>query len=365
MNRVSLALVALAASPSLAAAEDITGELHAKLVAAMTKKACVPPAEVVLSRRDGAAIRYELRIAAEGTSLVACAAHAGDFEVSDKPFQCWTIDPKTTALAARPVTFLPGNAYGVPSGCAEGYCKPKEKPPTTPPDSRETLAFSLDGSKVARVALGGDIQIFDAKTKAFLREFPMLDKDGNGNGLGTGDVIFVGDMLIVVGYAAGPDGGAWLWNASKGTFLGPIGRAAPQGTEEVGYINLYNGSYELADATHWIARDAGYQEATVDLTTGAISSRAMPTPAGCTPADVAEQRNFDIIGESEKVSAKCKKAIAAAKKKFLPPPPATRGMITVDGTGYKLVHSAKAELLVLRAGAKKPKKVQLPVCSLK
>lgn len=362
MKRV-VAIGLLALLPSLASAEDLFGERHAKLVATMSKKACVPPARLGTMKNDETANRYSLFVGGDGSNVVACAARAGDFGIGDKPFQCWTVDPKTGALATREVMFVPGHAYGVSSGCAEGYCKPGEKPPTTT-DHREVLAFSLDGSKVARTS-GPDILIFDTKTKKFERQFPMLDDQGNGNGLGTGDIIYVGDMLVVVGYAAGPDGGAFLWNASKGTFLGPIGKPANPGSDSVPYVNLYNGTYELVDATHLVVRDAGYEEATVDLTTGAISARSLPTPKGCTAAEVAEQQNIDIVGEGDKPSARCRKALAAAQKKFWPAPPISRGMITIGATGYKLVHGVKAELLVLPAGAKKPRSVTLPVCKVR
>ena len=55
----------------------------------------------------------------------------------------------------------------------------------------------------------------------------------------------------------------------------------------------------------------------------------------------------------------------AAQKKFWPKAPATRGFLTVGGTGYKLKHGTKAELLVLDANATKPRTVQLPVCKVK
>ena len=360
----SVAIGLLALLPSLAAAEDLFGERHAKLVATMSKKACVPPARLGTMKNDESANRYSLFVGGDSSGVIACAARAGFFGIGDKPFQCWTVDPKTGALATRDVMFIPGHAYGVPSGCAEGYCKPGEKPPATT-DHREVLAFSLDGSKVARTS-GSDILIFDTKTKKFERQFPMMDDQGNGNGLGTGDIIYVGDMLVVVGYAAGPDGGAWLWNASKGTFVGPIGRPVDPASDTVPYINLYNGSYELMDATHLVFRDAGYEEATVDVTTGAISTRSLPIPKGCTGAEVGAQQNIDIVGEADiKPSARCRKALAAARKKFWPAPPVTRGMMDVRGTGYKLVHGAKAELLVLPAGAKKPRRVKLPVCKVR
>lgn len=357
---VTILSLVLALAPRLAAGDDDPGAgKHAQLVAAMTKAACVPPASVVVSKKDSVTNGYSVFLGVENNALVACASRSQS-DVMDKPFQCWTIDPTTNALAARPASLLPGHTYGVASACGEGFCKPKEKPATTS-DIPEILTVSADGSKVARFS-AETIQIFDAKTKAFQREFPMMDKAGKGNPFGVHDAFYVGDMLVIVGLAAGPDGGAFLYNASKGTFVGPVGKGAGA---DVGYVSVYGGGYELVDATHFVAHDGGYEEATVDLTTGAISTRSMPTPAGCTAEDVEKQRSFDNVGDGEKPKAKCTKALRAAMKKFWGKPPATQGMISVGGTGYKLVHGAKAELLVLPAGAKKPKSVPLPVCKVK
>lgn len=93
-------------------------------------------------------------------------------------------------------------------------------------------------------------------------------------------------------------------------------------------MNLYGGSYELAGATHFVASDGGYEEATVDLTTGAISMRTLPKPAACSDDDLAAQQSTDIIGDGEKVKAKCTKSVRAAQKKFWPKSPA-RGFLTV------------------------------------
>jgi hypothetical protein len=361
MKRLAFAITALSVAPTVVIADDDPGAgKHAAVLAAMAKKACVPPAKVVVSKKDDVVNYYAAYLASENNALVACVSRTQTLEIAGagKPFQCWTIDPTTNALAARSAAFVPGRSYRIPSGCAEGYCKPKEKP--NPDASEEIVAFSADGTKVARV--GETIQIYDAKTKAFQREFPMLDeKTGEGNGLGLGDVVYVGDTLIVVGYAAGPDGGAWIWNAAKGKYLGPVGS---RNGESGGYVNIYGGGYELADATHFVAHDGGYEEATVDMTTGAVSMRTMPKPDACTHEDLMAQQSLDIVGDGDKVKPKCTKAVRAAQKKFWTKAP-LRGFLGVGGKGYKLKHGAKAELLVLDANAAKPKTVQLPVCKLK
>lgn len=357
---VALVCAVFAVIPSIASADDDPGAAkHALVVAAMAKSPCIPPPSIRLSKQLGSS-SYPAFIAADSGALVACVARDNNaINLTEKPFQCWTVDAATGALAARPVTFLPGRTYRVASGCAEGYCKPKEKPVKT--EMTEVLAFSADGSKVARMN-EETILVFDAKTKAFQREIPMLDKDGGGNGFGPHDAVYVGDMLVVVGLAAGPDGGAWLYNTAKGALVGPVGKGK---AADVGYVNLFGGGYDLDDATHFVAAD-GYQEATVDLTAGTIAVRELPRPAACTEDDIQKQKQYEATEDGPKPGGKCSKALRAAQKKFFPAPPATRGMITVAGTGYKLVQLAtKNQLLVFAAGAKKPKTVALATCKVK
>ncbi len=358
-------VIGLVLAPSFAVADDDPGAgKHAAVLAAMAKTACVPPAQVVVSKKDDIVNLYSVALSVENNTLVACASRADNLQIASakKPFQCWTIDPVTNALAARPAAFMPGRSYHVGSACAEGYCKPKEKPN---PDATDVLGFSADGTKAARV-VDTKIQIFDAKTKAFQRELLLLDENtGNGNGFGATEIIFVGDTLVVTGYAAGPDGGAWIWNAKTGKLLGPVGAS----TGDEPYVNIYGGGYELADATHFVAHDGGYEEATVDMTTGSVSMRMLPKPAACTDEDLMMQRSNDILDDGSgggTVKAKCTKAIRAAQKKFWPKTPPVRGFVaSVGGKSYKLKHGAKTELLVLDANAANPMTVQLPVCKVK
>ncbi|GEM_PF-6303589 len=361
MNRLVVSFaVALVLSPSFATAEDdLDAATHAAVVAAMTKRACVPPGKVASSTEEGVITYYSAFVAAAGTELVACVSRTQPIETvgAAKPFQCWTVDPTTKALRTRPAAFVAGRAFRIPSACAEGFCKPQEKP--TVGAGTEVFALSPDGAKAARI-VRGMIQIFDGKTKAFLREFPVLDENGEGTGLGSFDVILVGDTLIVAAFAAGPDGGAWMWNASTGKYLGAVGRPG----EGDGHVNLSAGSYGLVDATHFVAFDGGYEEAIVDMLTAKISTRVMPKPAACSDEDWFGQQIIDIIGFGEPVKAKCTKAVRTAQKKFWRTAPSP-GFVNVGGRGYKLKHGTKAELLVLEPKATRPKTVQLPICKLK
>jgi len=363
MKPLALVIATLVVTPRLAIAQEPAVARHAALLAAMAKQACVPPAKVVVNKREGVTNEYALFLGVEDATLVACATRRpGETGASAAPFACWTVDGTTGALTARPATMLAGRAYRVASGCAEGYCRPNETPAPPTEDLRELLAFSVDGTRVARLG-SATIQLFDRATKAPRREVPLLDDNGEGTGLGVADIILAGDTVFVAAYAAGPDGHVWMWNATTGTSLGPVG---VRSRDEVDHVNITSGGFALADATHVVATDGGYTEATVDAVTGKVARRTLPRPAACSVDDWTAQQDLDIIGPASGGAprAKCTRAVRAAQRSFWKAKAPT-GMIAVGGTRYAMRHTnGRADLLVLAAGATKPRWRSLRVCKV-
>ena len=362
MTRIStIAIVSLTLASQPARADDPGAAKHAAMLAATTKKPCVPPSQVRVDKDT--TNEYRLSLGIESGALALCASRV-IMGGPGEPFACWTVDPKTAALATRAPTLLVGTAYQVGSACRLGYCRPKEKPPanaaSVDDEPQDLLAISADGSKVAIARFrSSELTIFDAKTKAFQRQFSLHDdKTGEGMGFDASDLVFVGDLVFAVGFAAGPDGGVWMFSASKGKLVGAVG-------PKDGYLSIYGGGYELADASHFVASDGGYNEATVDTATAAVTMKSLPRPAACTEDGWGRAMERDMNNDaSVKVPQKCSKAIASAQAVFWPKTPAS-GFKRFDGKGFKLRYDKKAELLVLAADAKKPKALTLAVCNVK
>jgi hypothetical protein len=349
---IKLALViAVSLVPRAVQAQDPADAKHATMVAAIAKLACVPPPKIVVDKKQQIENVYKLTLHADGTKPVICAARDG--LANDAPFACFTVDPATGALASRPTQLFPGSAYLVPSGCAHGFCRPKE---TVKPDaSSEVLGFSNDGTRVART--GDKLEIYDAKSKTLQR---TIELEG---GLQPTDLIFHGDLVFVAAMAAGPDGGVWMYSAGKGKLLGAVG--PPPTADGASYVNISNGSYRIVDGKTLVVSDGGYEEATVDLATTKITMRSLPKPAACTDEAWQAVQSFDQIGEVDgKPPAKCLKAVRAEQKKFWKAAPAkpNADFTLVGDASYKLRHDKAPTLQVLDANAKKPRTVKLAVC---
>lgn len=362
----TIAMVTFILAPQLVRADDDPGAAkHGAMLAAMSKKPCVPPAQVHVAKDTNN--EYRLSLGVEASALVVCASRT-TFGAPQDPFACWSVDPKTGALATRKPTLLAGTAYRVASACALGYCRPKQKPPAKAEDApQDLLAISTDGSKVAiatgmnpDASSGMSLAIFDAKTKTFQREISLHDdKTGEGMGYEPADLVFVGDLVFVAGYAAGPAGDVWMFSASKGK---PVGGVGPKDNA----VNIYGGGYGLVDATHFRVSDGGYNEAIVDTTTAAVTMKSLPKPAACSQDDWERSMERDTLDDSSiKVAKKCSKALASAKAAFWKTSSAPSGFIRFDGKGFKLRHKKTAELLVLEANATKPKALTFPVCNVK
>lgn len=364
MKSLALVIATLVAAPRLAVAEDPAVARHAALLAAMSTRACVPPAKVVVDKRGGVSNQYALVLGVEDATLVACAVRRpAEPGASATPFACWTVDANSGALASRPVTMLAGRAHRVASGCAEGYCRPNEKPAPPTDDLRELLAVSVDGTRVARLS-GATLQLYDRASKALRLEVPLLDDEGEGTGLGVSDIIVAGDTVFVAAYAAGPDAHVWMWNATTGTSVGPVG---VRSGDDVDHVNISSGGYALTDATHLVATDGGYTEATVDAMTGKVTRRLLPRPAACSAEDWSAQQIFDIVGPDagDAPRARCTRAVRAAQRSFWKAKVPT-GMLAVGGKRYAVRHAnARAELLILDAGATTPRSRSLRVCKVK
>jgi hypothetical protein len=363
MKQVGL-VIAASLVPVVAHADDPDPSevKHATVVAAVGKQPCLPPAKIVVDKKQKIDITYGVALRADGTSAVVCAAQGGSYGADQSPFACFTVDPASGALASRPTKLFPGDSYRVPSACGLGYCRPKET--TKPSEHGDLLALSNDGARVVRLDRSleaAKLEVFDAKSKALQRSIPLE------GGLEPADVIVHGDYIFVAAYAAGPDGGLWMYSASKGKSLGTVGTVT--GDDDGGYVNISGGSYEIVD-DKLIANDGGYEEATVDLATGKITTRSLPKPAACTDDAWMNVQSFDQIGDvgDGKPPAKCMKAIRAAQKTFWkkPAPKLDAGFTTIGDKRMKLDYSAKgAAVQVLDANAKKPRTVKLAVCKVK
>jgi hypothetical protein len=355
-----LALLIGIGLPSVAHAEDASEAKHAALVAVFAKQACIPPVSVVVDRKQKQENNYEVLLHQDGAAAIACAYLSSSMSAKAPAFACVSIDPASGALASRPPQLFAGNSYQVPSACALGYCRPNEKAKS---DGSDLIAFSNDNTKLARVASDQDakLEIYDVKTKKRLHAMTLE------GGYNAADLIFHGDFVFATGYAAGPDGGVWMYNASKGKFIGTVGEVATG--EDSSYVNISSGSYAVVDNA-LVVSDGGYEEARVDLTTGKITMRKLPRPAACTEKAWGATQEYDQIGDAggAKPPAKCVQAVRAAQKTFwkVANPTPDAGFTKIGDKRYKLVHDKKgASLQVLDANATKPRTIKLATCKIK
>ncbi len=154
-----------------------------------------------------------------------------------------------------------------------------------------------------------------------------------------------------------------MWSATTGASRGPVG---VRSGEDVDPVNITSGGYALADATHLVVNDGGFSEAAVDAMTGTVTMRSLPRPAACSREAWAAQQNVDIIGPAggDPPRGRCTRAVRAAQKAFWKSKAPT-GVVAVGGKRYAVRHtSTRAELLVLAAGATRPRSRSLPVCKL-
>jgi hypothetical protein len=117
------------ASPSAyAQQQDLADTKHNTLLAEVSKKPCVPPPAVLVSKREELSNHYRIALGVEAGSLIACAARVPftGIGAAQAPFACWSVAPKTGALTTYKPTLLPGASQWTPSACALGYCRPNQ-----------------------------------------------------------------------------------------------------------------------------------------------------------------------------------------------------------------------------------------------
>lgn len=321
-------------------------------------------AEPCIPRAWGPSEGTEYALRASGGGLSLCATPQGDGEQPESGWsRCWGVDPRTAALT--PFTGLvPGQSVAA-DACKLGYCRQ----PRTGTDA---------GAQNARIALSGDgalvgvlpqtdagseevIEIYDARTKKFVREIKVQDpgsKDETTNPEGVSDLQIAGSFIFVDGFISGPTfRSVWQYRITGE----PLGKLFHD-PEHLWSLNV--SQLVQRDATTLVARDSGYQQVTVDLASGARTREVLPVPAGCKKDQLGASMWIDNAGEPGpageiKVTKKCRTAIRAAQGKLWKP----LG-VELDGVRYSLDYAKRGVKLAAQpvASRKAPRTIALPVC---
>lgn len=224
---------------------------------------------------------------------------------------CWTINPKTGALSASPVTGMPGHAQHRSfdaKGCIDGYCPPGAKP--SPEPSLTLFVVSTDG-KHAALLHDAALQIFDTTTKKPTKTIPLVDEKGPDNanvGNAPIDLLYTQSRLYVVGTDAGPYIGVWAYK-DDGTRIGLLGTTPGSDGNS---FNVYQGGWNVIDANNALFADAGFEFVTIVNAEGKVTKlRRKVKTAPCTAEELV------YLGEVGDVSKACRRVIAARLEPYV------------------------------------------------
>jgi hypothetical protein len=272
-----------------------------------------------------------IALRASNRTLTLCAAGSGD-TLRENASVCWTIDPKTGALAPLATPLVPGQSIRG-DACKLGYCRaPRAAADADPPGER--IAMSDDGALVGVLTqeLGSEtLALYDARTKKLVREVKLRSEqatDETADLEGVTDLRIAGAAIFVQGWISGPTfRGVWHYKTS-GEALGQL-HHDPEHTWDLNIAELVQ-----TDATHVVGRDHGYQQVTVDLASNQRTREVLPRPAACSAKQLAAAMWIDNAGEPNgevKPTKACRTAIRKAQAKLWKPL-----AVELDGARYGL-----------------------------
>jgi len=313
---------------------------------------CIPPAW-------SNPIDATIALRASNHALTLCAAGTSG-SLRESASVCWTIDPKTGALAPLATPLVPGQSIRG-DACKLGYCRaPRAAADADPPGER--IAMSDDGALVGVLTLGlgnETLELYDAKTKKLLREVKLRSEQASDETAeleGVTDLRIAGAAIFVEGWISGPTfRGVWHYKTS-GEALGQL-HHDPEHTWDLNIAELVQ-----TDATHVVGRDHGYQQVTVDLASHQHTREVLPRPAACNAKQLAAAMWIDNAGESNsdvKPTKACRTAIRKAQAKLWKP----LG-VELDGVRYGLA-KAKGHWTITPRPTTGRRAIDVPVCRAK
>lgn len=271
-----------------------------------------------------------------GTELVGCSRDNSE---------CWTIDPKTGAVAKRAATHLPGVGFSIertklkPSNCYEGLCW--TAPKLSEDDAKYVsdaiwVAYHPDGKR-AVVVDDPTGTIFDLATKKPITTF----NTDLGNSFG--GLWFTGNFVANSGYDAGP-------------YAVLVYHDATTGKKVYEYQELFGGGVGVSSTGSLLVASEGLGSVTVvdgASAKGKTTKRKIPKPPeGCSPLDPGMDAQSEDPKERE--------CVAFANKHY----GGYYEMILVDdpaGTGAYIGQSGH-ELITLDKNLGEVSRVKLAVC---
>lgn len=219
---------------------------------------------------------------------------------------CWTVEPTTGALTASAVKMLPGRSQARTvdaSGCVAGYC-PKPRPEA---DATLLWATSTNGARVVVVSRG-EAHVFDATSKAVLQTIPLMGGSGPDHtviGNAPVRVLYLNDMIHIVGADAGPFAAVWSFKDSGAR----IGRMTKGGGIDGYSIDVYRGGTSILDGGHIAVADAALRRLVIlDTANRRTTIVRQVNQAPCKAEDL---ENAIISDDTTGASAACRRVIAA------------------------------------------------------
>ena len=260
---------------------------------------CLPPTS--LRPPDGYyGPTFELGLV--GGSVTLCARESPD---RPRGAGCWTVNPTTGALTASAATALPGRNKRVAAdaaGCVAGYC------PTPKAESGTTLLWATSTNRARAVVLsGGELQVFDATSKARLRTI-ALSADGVPPHTIVGNLpirlLYLDDTIHVVGADAGPFAAVWSFKDSGAR----LGLVTKDGRADGRAFDIYLGGSSVLDGGHVALADAALRRLVILDAAGKRTTLVRQV----SPAPCSEENLGDVFigGGDQRVSAACRRTIA-------------------------------------------------------
>lgn len=275
----------------VAAAVSVAGQ-------AFAKANCLPPTTL---RQSDEPYGPAFEMGLVGGSVTLCARGTRD---RPRGAGCWTVNPTTGALTASTATALPGRnrwATADSTGCVAGYC------PTPKVEAGTTVLWALSTNRARAVVLSGRaLHVFDATSKAPLRSIPLIDANVPTDTMVRNApvrLLYLDDMIHVVGADAGPFAGVWSFKDS-GARLGSV---TTDGRADSDTFDVYLGGTSILDGGHVGLADAALRRLVIlDAAGKRTTIVRQVSQAPCSEDDLADAF---IGGGIDRVSAACRRTI--------------------------------------------------------